>query len=282
MTTVTLAAGTIDYERAGPDDGRPVVFVHGYGMGGSLWTPLVERLAARGFLCIAPTWPLGAHGIPIRKDADLTIEAIASMVGELLNELSLEDVVLLGNDTGGVVAQVVATTTPTRLGALLLTSCDAFEHFPPPILNPLIAAAKFPPAFWMALQPLRTRIGRGRAYGALAHADIDHRVREWLQPAFEDRRVREDLRRLTASLNQQTTLTAAARLPRFTKPALIAWSADDAFFPLADGRRLAAALPNSRLEVIDNSRTLSMIDQPDRLAALTADLAEASKSLRAA
>ena len=282
MPTVTLNAGIIDYEKSGPDDGRPVVFVHGYAMGRSLWEPLVERLATRGFLCIAPTWPLGAHAYPMRKDAELTIEAIAAMVGELLDELSLEDAVLVGNDTGGAIAQVVATTTPARFGKLVLTSCDAFEHFPPPILKPLIAAARFAPAFWVALQALRTRIGRQRAYGALAHADIDHLVSDWLKPALGDRGVREDLRRLTASLNQQTTLTTAARLPRFTKPALIAWSADDAFFPLEDGRRLAAALPDSRLEIIDSSRTFSMIDQPDRLAGLIADLADTSASLRAA
>jgi pimeloyl-ACP methyl ester carboxylesterase len=77
-------------------------------------------------------------------------------------------------------------------------------------------------------------------------------------------------------------LTAAARLHDFRRPALVAWSADDAFFPLDDGRRLAAALPDSRLEVIDNSRTFSMIDQPDRLGALIAELADRSAGLRAA
>lgn len=282
MPTVTLTAGPIEYEASGPDQGRPVVFVHGYAMGGSLWESLAERLAAHGLRCIAPTWPLGAHAKPMRKDAELTIEAVAAMVSEFLEALSLEDVVLVGNDTGGVIAQVVATTSPARLGALVLTSCDAFEHFPPPVLNPFIAAAKFAPAFWAAAQPLRTRFGRKRAYGALAHADIDHLVSDWLKPTLGDRRVREDLRRLTASLDQQTSLTAAARLPSFIKPALIAWSADDAFFPLEDGRRLAAALPAARLEVIDDSRTFSMIDQPDRLAALIADLAAASSSARAA
>jgi pimeloyl-ACP methyl ester carboxylesterase len=282
MPTVTLRNGTIDYEKVGPEDGRPVVFVHGYAMGRSLWGPLGQRLASRGFLCIAPTWPLGAHAHPMRKDAELTIESIAAMVGELLDELSLENVVLVGNDTGGTIAQVVATTTPARLGKLVLTSCDAFEHFPPPILKPLIAAARFAPAYWLALQPLRTSLGRARAYGALAHADIDPLVRHWLKPALGNRSVRDDLRRLTASLNQQTTLTAAARLPRFTKPALIAWSAEDAFFPLEDGRRLAAVLPCARLEVIDDARTFSMIDQPDQLAELITDFADASVSLQAA
>ena len=282
MPGVSLTMGNVHYEKDGPDDGRPVVFVHGYAMGGSLWRPMTERLVAGGFRCIAPTWPPGAHSESMDPDAELTIEAIAEMVGEMLEELSLEDVVLVGNDTGGAIAQVVATTTPARLGALVLTSCDAFEHFPPPILKPFIAAARFAPTFQAALQPLRTRLGRQRAYGALAHTDIDELVTPWLAPALADSRIRHDLRRLTASLNQATTVQAAERLPQFTKPALVAWSKDDAFFPLEDGRRLAATLPDARLEVIDGARTFSMIDRPDALAGLIAGFADGRAARRAA
>jgi pimeloyl-ACP methyl ester carboxylesterase len=85
---------------------------------------------------------------------------------------------------------------------------------------------------------------------------------------------------LTASLNRETTVRAASLLPRFTRPALVAWSADDVFFPREDGQRLAEALPNGRLEVIENARTFSMIDQPDRLADLIADFAQTSEHAR--
>jgi pimeloyl-ACP methyl ester carboxylesterase len=282
MDTVGLSIGNVHYEKSGPNDGRPVVFVHGYAMGGSLWRPLTERLTVEGFMCVAPTWPLGAHTEPMRADAGLTLEAIAAGVGELIEKLSLENVVLVGNDTGGVIAQIVATTAPARLGALVLTSCDAFEHFPPPILRPFIAAARFAPTFRAALQPLRTRLGRQRAYGALAHADMDELATEWVQPALTDSKVREDLRRLTASLDQRTTVEAGKRLGLFTRPALVAWSADDEFFPLEDGRRLASTLANARLEVIDRARTFSMIDRPDELAGLIAEFAADGASRRAA
>jgi pimeloyl-ACP methyl ester carboxylesterase len=282
MPTVTLNAGTIHYETAGSSGGRPVVFIHGYTMGSSLWRPLGERLATRGFSCLAPTWPLGAHTEPMLDGAELTMEGIAAMVGDLLDALALEDVVLVGNDTGGAIAQLVATSAPDRLGALVLTSCDAFEHFPPPILKPLIAAAKVGPAYSAALQPLRTKFGRSRGFAALAHADIDGLVAAWVEPVLTNRRIRKDLRRLTASLNRDTTVRAAELLPTFTKPALVAWSADDVFFPREDGQRLAEALPNCRLEVIENARTFSMIDQPDRLADLIADFAQVGAHERAA
>lgn len=282
MPHVELEQGTIHYQQSGPVHGRPIVFVHGYAMGGSLWDALSERLAARGLRCLAPTWPLGAHTEAMKQGSRLTMESVAAMVDELLTALSLEDVVLVGNDTGGAIAQTVATSSPSRLGALVLTSCDAFEHFPPPILKPLIAAAKFPPAFRAALPPLRTRFGRRRAYGALAHTDIDDLVVEWVTPALKDPKVREDLRQFTASMNQETTMQAAAALPSFTKPVLVAWSEDDAFFPLEDGKRLASVLPSSRLEVIPGTRTFSMIDQPNRLAELIADFADAGTTRRAA
>jgi hypothetical protein len=274
MPAVSLSTGTIHYEKSGPDGGRPIVFIHGYAMGSSLWGPLAERLAGWGSMCLAPTWPMGAHSEPMREDAELTMEGIAALVAEFLEALELDDVVLVGNDTGGAIAQLVATTTPERLGALVLTSCDAFEHFPPPILKPFIAAARFAPTFRAAAEPLRTKIARRRAYGPLAHADIDHLAADWIKPALEDSRIREDLRRFTASLRQETTVRAGTRLPNFTKPALIAWSADDKFFAVEDGRRLADALPDSRFELIERARTFSMIDQPDVLAELIAELAE--------
>jgi pimeloyl-ACP methyl ester carboxylesterase len=282
MPSVSLTSGSIHYDRTGPADGRTVMFMHGYAMGRSLWRPVTERLAGRGFDCIAPTWPLGAHTEAMRSGADLSMAGQAATVAELLEALALQDVVLVGNDTGGAIAQLVAVSAPDRLGSLVLTSCDAFERFPPAILKPLIAAAKLPPAFAAALQPLRTRLGRKRAYGALAHVDIDHLAAAWIEPALNDGRVRDDLRRFTASLRRETMVAAGARLSGFGKPALVAWSADDAFFPVDDGRRLAAALGGAWMEVIPRARTFSMIDQPDLLAELIDDFAGAGRLGRAA
>ena len=205
MSTIDINAGTIHYEATGPDNGRPIVFVHGYAMDGQLWRQVSERLAARGLRCIAPTWPLGAHPQPLRPGADQTITGVSGMVADVLAALDLEDVVLVGNDTGGVVTQLVAVHHPERVGALVLTSCDAFEHFPPPILKPLILAAKSKTLFRSAIQTLRAPAARRRAYGGLAHCDIDDLTRTWVRAALSDPAITEDLRQFTLSLRTEVT-----------------------------------------------------------------------------
>ncbi len=268
MPNVTLTGGTIRYDVTGPAEGRPVVFIHGYTMASSLWGPLGERLATRGLHCFAPTWPLGGHAEPLHADADRTLSGVAAMVDGFMAALYIQDVVLVGNDTGGLIAQLVAVEHPDRLGALALTSCDAFEHFPPPVLKPLILASRTRVTVRAALRPLRSAAVRRRAYGALSHSEIDDLTAQWVKPALYNPAVAEDLRRLTASMRRETSLSAAERLGAFTRPALVAWSADDAFFPVEDGRRLASTLPNAQLHVIDGARTFAMLDQPDRLAEL--------------
>lgn len=272
MSSVDIAIGKIDYEESGPAGGRPAVFVHGFMMAANLWAQLTERLSAGGLRCIVPTLPLGAHSTPMADRDALTIPGIASSLADFLTALELEDVVLVGNDTGGLISQIVAGSHSERLGALVLTSCDAFEHWPPPVLKPFQIAAKTSPTFRAAMQPMRTRFARQRAYGELAHLlDIDELAAGWVAPALRDSAIAEDARRLTASLDGQTALDAAARLGEFHKPALVAWSADDSFFPVEDGRRLAAALPDARLAVTPGARTFSMLDQTDALAGLIAE-----------
>src|SRR4051795_11195621 len=66
----------------------------------------------------------------MEPDADLSPPALAGLIDELLTSLDLHDVVLVGNDTGGALAQMLAARRPERVGMLVLTPCDAFRNWP--------------------------------------------------------------------------------------------------------------------------------------------------------
>jgi pimeloyl-ACP methyl ester carboxylesterase len=277
MGTIDLPAGTIHYDEVG--SGRPVVCVHGYLMGGDLWAELGSRLAERGLRCIMPTWPLGAHASAMKPGTDLTPRGVAAIIADFLEALDLRDVVLVGNDTGGALSQVVAVDHPDRLGAVVLTNCDAFDNFPPSFFKALVKAAKVPGGLKAALAGLRSATVRKSplGYGLLSHGDVDHLAKGWAKNLLGNADVLEDLRRFTLGLDPEVTEDAARRLSGFDKPVLLAWATDDKLFPLEHARRLAEILPDARVETIAGSRTFSMIDQPDRLAALVADFALAGR-----
>jgi pimeloyl-ACP methyl ester carboxylesterase len=262
---VDLPQGRIRYDARG--DGRPVVCVHAYLTGGDVWDEFAVALAPRGYQVITPTWPLGAHLDAVQGDHDRGPRGVAATVADFLQALDLDDVVLVGNDTGGAIAQVVATTRPNRLGALVLTNCDAFDRFPPPpftLLRPLARAGLLPAvlatmrAGWVRRSPL--------GFGLLSHANLDDRARRWVAAPLADPQVMADIVALTTAIDPAITLEAAAALPAFDRPTLIAWAADDRLFPLHLAERLAATIPDATLQRVQDSRTFAMVDQPGRLA----------------
>jgi pimeloyl-ACP methyl ester carboxylesterase len=273
MPSVDLPHGTVYYRDLG--QGAPVVFLHGYLMGGSLWDLVVRRLEGE-FRCVVPELPFGAHPAPMRPDADLTPAGVGRLVSDFLDALDLSDVTLVGNDSGAAIAQVVAARHPARLNGLVLATGDAFDNYPPKQFRPLITAARAG-ALTAVLSLLRARRARSlpTAYGWLSHGDLPHElIDQWLKAYFADRGVRRDLQRLTSALPADEFMTQiAAELAGFTRPALLAWAEDDKFFPVDHARRLAAILPDARVKLIHASRTWVMLDQPERTASLIADLA---------
>ena len=282
MPHVELSHGTLHYRESGT--GAPVVFLHGYLMGAGLWDPVV-RLLDGEFRCLVPELPFGAHPVPLHPDADLTAAGLGQLVADFLGALDLRDVTLVGNDSGAAIAQVVAARHPGRLAGLVLATGDAFDNFPPKPFRPMIAAARAGALTGMiAMMKSRPARSLPTAYGWLTHGDLPHDlIDEWVGAYFADKGVRRDLRRLTATLGDDDFMNQiATELAAFTEPALLAWAADDRFFPVEHARRLAAILPSARVELIWGSRTWVMRDQPERTAHLIAGLARRATARQAA
>jgi pimeloyl-ACP methyl ester carboxylesterase len=271
-----VPAGTIAYRERG--SGPPVVFVHGVGVNGDLWRSVVPQLAD-GYRCIAPDLPLGAHAHPLRDGVDMSLPGLARIVADFLEALDLHDVTIVANDTGGAVAQSLAGRHPERIGRLVLTSCDAFEKFPPTPQLYLKPAARVPLLMWLVGWTVRFKAVQRlpTAYGWTTRRPIDAAImRSYTTPIRTIPGVRRDLARLLRAVDTRYTYEAAEALRGFDRPALVVWGADDRLFPRDHGRRLAELLPQGRFQTIADSRTFIPEDQPARLAALLRDFLESS------
>jgi len=270
---VDLPQGTINYTESG--SGPPLVFVHGFLVDGTLWREVTPLLSS-GFRCIVPDLPLGSHRIAMKPDADLSPPGVARIVADFLAALELENVTLIGNDTGGAICQLVATNHPERLGRLVLTPCDAYKDFLPLMFRYLQVAARIPGAMTLLMQTMRPRTMRRApiAFGWLTKGRIpDELLDRWVAPAMSDPAVRRDATKLLRGISNRYTLEAAERLASFDRPTLIAWAPEDRFFKLENAKRLAATIPNARLETINDARSFVSLDQPERLAELIGEFA---------
>jgi len=272
---VELPAGPLRYYETG--DGPPIVFVHGYLVNANIWRKLVPLLADR-FRCITVDWPLGAHLVPLKRDADLSPPGMARLIADFLAALDLRDVTLFGNDSGGAYSQLAAVAHPERLGRLVLSSCETPEStWPPSGFALLKATAVHPVSYFTVNQTLRwPRIWRWRnTYGWMAKDPIDADVmRSYIDPVLTSAAIRHDGRKAIGSVDARYTKAAAVELPRtFTKPIDLLWAADDRVFPVADAQRYADHL-GAPLHTVPDAYTYVSEDQPDHTAKVLTRLTE--------
>jgi pimeloyl-ACP methyl ester carboxylesterase len=268
---IELASGTVRYREAG--SGPPVVFVHGYLVDGRLWDGVVDRLSDR-FRCLAPDWPIGSQQIAMKPDADLTPPGVAATIADFLARLDLDEVTIVGNDSGGAMSQVLVTRHPERIARLVLTNCDTHENFPPGIFKHLPALANLPGGMALIALPFRSQAICRRAFKPFTKKPIaDELIASWMGPAQTDPNVKRDLKKVTVGMHRRYTLEAAEKLRGSELPILLTWAPGDKLFPISYAERLAGDVANARIVQIPDSSTFVPLDQPERLASEIAQFA---------
>jgi pimeloyl-ACP methyl ester carboxylesterase len=267
---VGLPQGRLAYRVAGPAESSspPVVFVHGVLVDARLWETVAQKLAAEGIRSYAPTLPLGAHQTPMNPDADLSPRGVAQLMLDFLTALGLSRVTIVGNDTGGAICQIMLGADTSRIGAAVLTNCDAFGTFPPRSFAPLFQALRHPGVVACLATGLRLdKVRRGPlAYGPLSSSPIDPGLtRDWVAP-LSGKGIRRDLAKLARGVHPRVLLDAAGRFSQFTGPVRIVWGEDDPFFPTELGRKLSEAFPRATLTTVPAGRAFLPVDHPAEVA----------------
>ena len=248
--TVQTPSGQISYTENGT--GPVALFVHGVLLNGHLWRHQLRHLSDIR-RCIAVD--LLAHGdTRIEPDQDVSVTANARMLGEFLDALGIGQVDLVGNDSGGGIAQIFAATQPQRVRSLTLTNCDAHDNWPPEAFKPVLAMSAAG-GLRGALEAMLADKDAYRAPEALGPAYehpqqvSDETIEIYLRPHVRDAQRTRDMERFLAGFDPVHTLRIERSLRALHAPTLIAWGTDDVYFDVKWSQWLEDTIPGTRRRV---------------------------------
>jgi pimeloyl-ACP methyl ester carboxylesterase len=255
QTTLTIRSietpsGRISYAEAG--SGPVALFVHGVVLNKHLWRHQLSGLSDIR-RCIAVD--LLAHGdTEIEPNQDVSVTANANMLREVLDALRIDQVDLVGNDSGGGIAQIFAALNPNRVRSLTLTDCDTHDNWPPEAFKPFVEMVAAGGLSKM-LNAMLADKSIYRSLGALGpgyerpETATDEDIEIYLRPHLRSEQRTRDLERFVGAFDYKHTLAIEPQLRRLKAPTLIVWGTDDVYFPVKWAHWLAEAIPGAKLPV---------------------------------
>ena len=258
-------------------EGPTALFVHGVPLNGYHWRHVIDRIQHRR-RCIAIDL-MGLGYSEIDPSQDVSFVAQAHMIAEVIDALAIEQMDLIGNDSGGAVAQIFAAHYPNRLRSLVLTNCDVHDGWPPPQVLPLMERAR-KGTLASIFQPMIDRPDRARERHAAgeavplfrSYADpsilTDQIIRLYLQPLLSSPWRIEAFQRYWLSFDNTQTVAIRPALEALQVPTLIVWGLKDIFFDKRWAYWLKGTIPGARRVVeIEDARLFFPEDRPDALSA---------------
>src|SRR5690348_15787379 len=211
--SVETPSGRISYASTG--SGPAALFVHGVVLNKHLWRHQLTDLSDIR-RCIAVD--LLVHGdTEIAPDQDVSVTANAKMLKEVLDVLKIDQVDLVGNDSGGGIAQIFAALNPERVRTLTLTNCDAHDNWPPEAFKPfidMVAAGGLRDTLNVLLANkavYRSQEALGPAYEQPEKV-TDEDIETYLRPFVRNDQRTLDLQRFVTSFDNKHTVSIAPKL----------------------------------------------------------------------
>jgi pimeloyl-ACP methyl ester carboxylesterase len=261
-----VGAGEVAYRTVG--SGPDVLFVHGWPVSGATFRLLLPHLVDH-VTCHVIDLP-SAGSSRIDTDTPLSIAQHITSVRRVVDVLGLDDVALVGQDSGGLIARHAMVGDP-RLRALGLIDTEQstglswkFRSF---------IAGRRVPGFgtalgWLAGRPRLRRLGLvlGDAFAdsSLLDGEFDE---FFLQPLHTDAAYRTATMKVFRSFDMQHVRDLDDIHRRIDVPVQLVWGSEDKFFPVAQAQEMVTTFPDARLTVVPGAGLFSHEERPAEVAA---------------
>ncbi|HKN83742.1 MAG TPA: alpha/beta hydrolase [Pyrinomonadaceae bacterium] len=234
----------VHYQEAGDANAPALILIHGFASSTLVWSKVFLRVAHEGYRVIAVD--LLGYGYSAKpKNGEYTIARQAKLLMRLLDCLNIKKAVFVGSSYGGAVAATCALDYPDRVEKLVLVGTvnnnqplrfTLMRLFGSPLVGDVVS-----PLLIGSRRLLRRRMKR--VYDRHAWVMDERRVEARHQPLRTSGTQRAILR--TIRNWDAERISRDAHL--ISQPTLLLWGENDLEIPLADGERLHAEIPGSRL-----------------------------------
>lgn len=245
--TVETPSGRIAWREQG--SGPVALFVHGVLLNGHLWRHQLTNLSDIR-RCIAVD--LLAHGdTEITPGHDLSVTANANMLREFLDAMKIDQVDLVGNDSGTGIVQIFAALYPERVRTLTLTNGDTHDNWPPEAFKPFLAMAaagglsRTLNAMLADKSVYRSQQALGPAYERPEEVSGET-IETYLCPLLRSKHRIQNFERFLAAFDNKHTLAVEEKLKLVRSPTLIVWGTDDVYFDTKWACWLSEKIPGTQ------------------------------------
>lgn len=260
---VTLGGRPVDVCEIGPEDGDPIVWIHGLSGSWENWLENLPVFAEAGFRCIAFDLPgFGESPMPADK---ITITGYATLVDELLEELGISAACIVGNSMGGFIAAELAIRFPERVERLVLVSAAGLsvEELRNDRAQAVLEQLDFlisAYAGWFASKS--ELVARRERLRRVAFSFVAAYPEKLPAPLMAENLQGSGKPGFVHAVAAMTTYPIRERLPEIACPTLIVWGARDHLVPVKDAHEFARLIPDSRVVVYEDTGHVPMLERP--------------------
>jgi haloalkane dehalogenase len=239
VNRATVSGGTLAYHDVG--SGPAVLLLHGFPASSYLWRQLIPALAPFHRVLAPDLLGLGDSDKP--ADAAFDILAQAGYARELLAQLGVDRLAVIGHSTGGGIAQLLADEP--GVDTLVLLDSIAFDGWPAQAIRELEVSPPERETVETIELVVRRAFSIGMREGALAQDDLEAYLAPWREPENV-----ASFFRWARALDGEGLRELAPRMATWEQPTLLLWGEEDPFLPTSIAEDLQETIPTSALGLV--------------------------------
>lgn len=254
-TTVTVDRHELEVAYYEEGSGSPVVFLHGIPTNSFLWRNTIPPIAEERHVIVPDM--VGYGNSSMTDSFDPSIRAQEEMITDLLDQLGIERVSLVGHDLGGGVFLRFACHHPDAVEQLVLSNSIAYDSWPIQLITDLGLPVTAREKSVDEIQEMLDGLFRDTLWGEPSEEFLEGMKAPWRSEEGVTSLVRN-------AMSTNTSHTTEVDPTEVTAETLLLWGAEDEFQPIKWAERLETDIDGARLVGLERANHWVMEDRPER------------------